>query len=246
MSEITPNHQPTISADDVDEMINPFRPLHQSMVPSAEELTSFPPFPPHVPTELESVLNDLTSPWAIRNSTPRIPGEAQVDFPRRIWRRWTVVLSSQLHIIALRQSIALAQRLILHQYIGSSDPVAARVHDFCASNPWTINLETEMSHNGTMARIASQRPNDIFLSFSVSSSQCRNRNPDSKLMGSTSIKLPIQLSKSNVIPAKQMKCTTNDISCCLLSRSLMRSITVFFVLSKKAGVRRMGSKRFQI
>jgi hypothetical protein len=82
---------------------------------------------------------------------------------------WGGVLKSQLHISAVRQSMALATRLAHHQLAKASLPTRIKdlFQEYCRLNIWTIILEEDV-HENIAGRVSYDHRNRIFLNFEVS------------------------------------------------------------------------------
>ena len=116
----------------------------------------------------------LEGPWVEKDVVPHVYGQPQAYFESTSNGR-PLVLQCQSYITAIRQSLALAQRLMLYQLSQADLPekVTHYLKWLCRSDIWTIGVDSnlvsfnspEIPHAG---RVAYEQRNRIYVNYNVS------------------------------------------------------------------------------
>jgi hypothetical protein len=138
--------------------------------PVSQPTSETSPHPPAMSDRLPSV---MLTPFVEKDVVPHVYGQPQAYFassrngPMR-------VLECQWYITALRQSLALAQRLMLYQ-LSKADLPEKVIHYLkwlCRSDIWTIGIDSAwISHSYQVpqaGRVAYEQRNRIYINFYVS------------------------------------------------------------------------------
>jgi hypothetical protein len=145
---------------------SPAEPVSQS--------TSQPSETPHPPAMSDRLPSVMSAPFVEKDVVPHVYGQPQAYFASS-QNGPMHVLQCQWYITAIRESLALAQRLMLQQLSRADLPekVTQYLKWLCRSDIWTIGVDSNRIsfHSGEIpqaGRVAYEQRNRIYVNYNVS------------------------------------------------------------------------------